>query len=711
MTITGALLLLSVLAGPTAFAAPLAWAPLGEPGSGGAITAIAVSPQDPRRILLGGDLLGVGLSLDGGESWLGATGFIGHEIGDFTFNAKNPTEVWAGTMTGPHVSLDGGRTWGARRDGFPPLSDAGYSAPVQKILFDPATPKRLLAFGGSHRRWYSPGQPEWGAVWESRDAGRTWKKLALVAGGTNVLCAAVAPGATKPVFWAAADGRGAFRSTDGGRTWTARNQGLPHLNVEWIAPHPRAAGVLWAALGAAPSPSGSAWLAGGIWKTSDGGQSWKPAHKGLSRFSDADPNQTSAYRCVVVCPAEPGVLYTSDTSWRGAAVYRSGDGGASWKAIMNYDYKKFARTAYSPGPAAAILAASPRSSKIVFAGGTEYLLKGEGGKWTDLTAAPVAGNAETWEGLGFSGLCAANFRFNPARDAHSVIVAMDDGKFWQSMDFLKTWRWGGEGMPHWGGGRDVAFSGPGGFIMFLTMGQSGTFDGIAKTSDGGKSWTVFEGDEHGLPAQGAKAAAGGIYAMPEDPEMVWAAVGGKLYMSDTGGNRWTVAHEAPGLSWIAASPSSPTTFWVVGDEGLWKTEDGRDFRLIKNCPKGITRVTVDPARPDVLYAACWRADETGGLWRCERRSWKRLRDDKYIADVAVSSADPRRIAVITNDHPYRDVCGATGVWVTEDGGATWRQENTGLPVPRGEVIRFNPAKPAQLVIGTLGRGYFLTNWP
>jgi hypothetical protein len=377
---------------------------------------------------------------------------------------------------------------------------------------------------------------------------------------------------------------------------------------------------------------------------------------------------------------------------------------------MNDSYRKFARTAYAAGAGAGVLAASPRSVKVVLAGGTETLLKCEGGTWTDLTARPVPGNAETWEGRGYSGLCAVNFRFNPLREAHSVIVAMDDGKFWQSMDFLKTWRWGGEGMAHWGGGNDVTFAGSGGFTMYLTMGQDGLFGGIAKTADGGKSWTVLEGDERGLPPKGANATPHGIYALPDDPDTVWATVGGKLYASDTGGTRWTVAHEAPGLSWIAASPQAPTTFWVLGDEGIWRTTDGRSFTLLRNCPKGITRFTPDPAKPDVLYAACWRAETTGGLWKYDRTSWTRLRDDPFIADVAVSPVDGRRIAVITNDHPYRDKSGATGVWVTEDGGGSWRNESVGLPVPRGDVIRYNPHKPGQLVVGTLGRGYFLGEW-
>src|SRR3972149_924650 len=53
----------------------LQWEALYEPGSGGWISSVAVSPHDPKRVLVGGDMLGVGLSEDGGDSWQSTFGF------------------------------------------------------------------------------------------------------------------------------------------------------------------------------------------------------------------------------------------------------------------------------------------------------------------------------------------------------------------------------------------------------------------------------------------------------------------------------------------------------------------------------------------------------------------------------------------------------------------------------------------------------------
>jgi hypothetical protein len=49
--------------------AVIRWTPLYEPGCGGWLTSVAVSPHNPRHVLLGGDMLGIGLSTDGGDSW------------------------------------------------------------------------------------------------------------------------------------------------------------------------------------------------------------------------------------------------------------------------------------------------------------------------------------------------------------------------------------------------------------------------------------------------------------------------------------------------------------------------------------------------------------------------------------------------------------------------------------------------------------------
>ena len=79
--------------------------------------------------------------------------------------------------------------------------------------------------------------------------------------------------------------------------------------------------------------------------------------------------------------------------------------------------------------------------------------------------------------------------------------------------------------------------------------------------------------------------------------------------------------------------------------------------------------------------------------------------------MATDPTDPARLAVATSDHPYHDASFATGVWLSGDAGATWRQANDGLPCLRGEAIAIDPHDPERVVVGTLGRGFWQMRWP
>lgn len=88
------------------------------------------------------------------------------------------------TQSGPYMaSYSDLSRWTSLRtqngSGFPNTQGFGYSVPLQKILVDPATANHLLAFQGSKRGW-SNGNfvPH---VWESNDAGLSWKNVSLVA--------------------------------------------------------------------------------------------------------------------------------------------------------------------------------------------------------------------------------------------------------------------------------------------------------------------------------------------------------------------------------------------------------------------------------------------------------------------------------------------------------------------------------------------------
>ncbi len=150
--------------------AELAFRPLGEPGVGVQVTSLAFAPDEPEHLYLGGDLLGIGRSVDGGASWTPGEGLLGWEMSSLLAHADD--EVWVGTMSGPVLSTDGGRSWQARRAGMPQIRSDAYTAPVQPILQDPRDPDSLLALGGTHRRWPSADTSGFGAVWASTDRGQ-----------------------------------------------------------------------------------------------------------------------------------------------------------------------------------------------------------------------------------------------------------------------------------------------------------------------------------------------------------------------------------------------------------------------------------------------------------------------------------------------------------------------------------------------------------
>jgi photosystem II stability/assembly factor-like uncharacterized protein len=703
---------------------PLRWTPVYEPGCGGAMTALSISPHDSNHILVCGDMLGVGLSTDGGESWQPTFGFRSYEIADVTWHPTDPQTVWAGTMSGPYVSHDGGRTWQERRAGMPEPSGSQYSAPVEKVLIDPQQPERLLAFGGSSRRWQSPGKPAWGVVWESRDDGRSWSRLTTItpqgssdvadAAGDNIVIAAWAtlrPG----TIYAGATRAGFLISTDDGRTWTRHNKGLPPAEPQRLAVHPTDPDVLWVAMDNHVPAGAAERVPGSVLKSTDGGQTWADSSQGIRKVvQGADGNLTSRITALAVAASDPNVLYCNDSAWNGATTYRSNDGGASWRSIGT---KADVPTAYFAGTCYKGLTVDPKNANIAFGFGTEYIARTrDGGRtWDDATAyRPDPSKPDHWRGRGYSGLCCMNVAFNPFVPGQTILQAMDAGRIWISDDNMQSWSYPAREPTPWLGGNDLTFSRDG--TMYATTGQFGSFNGILRSTDSGKTWTTLDGDARGLPKAGSGLGleGGGVYSLPDDSSKVWAVLGGRLYHSSNGGEKWSILTDDIGLRWIAGDPTTPARFYVSGREGLYVCRDGRTLQNVGGPRPGAPgRMTCDPSGR--LYCCQWR-DGRAGLWRYDPTAkpaarWQRLLDEPFAYAVTVDPSSPNRLALATNDHPYHDYCSAGGVWLSADSGQTWRQANDGLPMLRGQAIAFDPHGSGRIVFGSEGRGFFQMLWP
>src|SRR5579872_1308011 len=158
------------------------WDALEDVGNLGRVSSIEVSPFDSGKIVAGGDVLGAGITDDGGVTWQQTIGFTNYEDNDITFHPTDPNIIWIGTLGGAYKSTDGGKTWIVKRDGMPPASTATITAPIERVIFDPNNSNTLLAVAGNHRHmnYGKKGITAYGGVWKSIDGGDHWNQIATI---------------------------------------------------------------------------------------------------------------------------------------------------------------------------------------------------------------------------------------------------------------------------------------------------------------------------------------------------------------------------------------------------------------------------------------------------------------------------------------------------------------------------------------------------
>lgn len=721
---------------------PVRFRSLGEPGVGGWVTDVEISPHDPKRLLVAGDMLGVGFSTDGGDTWQGSVGFRSWEMASFTFHPTDPNTVWVGSMSGPYVSQDGGATWEERRSGMPPAEGHARTVPIELVIYDPSDPqhRRLLAIGGSSRSWEAPPEIAWGVIWQSDDAGATWTQRSRVAfpdgRGVNLTWAAFVPGDAPggaPLLYATGRDWGFAVSRDSGKTWERRNSGLPNgAYFGRVAVHPKDPKTLWIAMG--NRSEGGKRQAGGIYKSTDGGLTWAESSEGLRKqVVDADPPfLTTHFNSVAVAASDPRVLYTNDAAWTTGVTYRSTDGGATWVPVMakgnvGQDSPAWLRevphldTACLAGNSQSGIVIDPADANRVLLYGSEFISRTRdgGATWDDASSyrPDPTSRPETWRGRGYTGWCSTNIAFDPFHPGRIILQAMDCAQAWVSEDNGASWTYHHTPVTAWSGGTAASFAKDA--TVFVATGPHG-WQGVGRSRDGGRTWNWLAGPDHGLPEPSwGRNRPSGILVDPLDSKRVMMVLDHQLVTSTDGGEHWSSGLRAKGLNWIASRRERSSTVYLSSDEGVFATDDwGRTLRNIGG-PRGgagdAGRLAID-TRGRLLFAA--HQGDRPGIWRYDPSSvrddhngWTRLLDERWVYGVDVDPSDPDRIAVSTNQNPYSDASQATGAWLSCDGGVSWSNERSGLPMLRAWCVAIDPHDPERLIYGTFGRGFFEARWP
>jgi photosystem II stability/assembly factor-like uncharacterized protein len=293
-------------------------------------------------------------------------------------------------------------------------------------------------------------------------------------------------------------------------------------------------------------------------------------------------------------------------------------------------------------------------------------------------------------------------RVPPPRDTRPSIP-VDRPQLGAAVDTaaLNTLKW--RELGPFRGGRSVAVAGSVARPKEYYMGTTG--GGVFKTLDGGQSWAAVTDRYFG-------GTIGAIAVSPSNPDVVYVgggefdirgnvSHGDGVWKSTDAGKTWTSLglELTRQIARVRVHPTNPDLVYVAAlgnvwvptpERGIYRSKDGGkhwDRILFRNDSTGAIDLAMDPANPNVLYAAFWQAGRTpwklvsggagSGIFKSTDGgdTWREITRNPGLPagiigniGIDVSRANPSRVwAIIEAD--------SGGVFRSDDGGATWTRTN------------------------------------
>ena len=266
--------------------AALQWTAMGPKINGGRVEAIAVPPGNTGTIYVGMAAGSLWKTLNNGLTWKAVfTNQASHAIGDVAVAPSDGKIVWVGTGeaqprhsgyayagTGVFKSGDGGITW--QHMG---LSDTHH---IGKVLIDPRNPNQVYVAAIGH--FWSHNAER--GVFKTTDGGRHWTKSLFINDSTGVVDLAMDPSDSRLLYawgWQVPGGRdgGLYKSTNGGHSWRHITAGLPRGMVgrAGLDVAPSSPNIVYAFLdnqGTGPTKEHPT-IGGEVYRSDDRGEHWR----------------------------------------------------------------------------------------------------------------------------------------------------------------------------------------------------------------------------------------------------------------------------------------------------------------------------------------------------------------------------------------------------------------------------------------------------
>jgi len=710
-------------AGITALAfRDLAWRPIGPANMGGRVSSFAAVEKRPATFYAGLGTGGVFKTTNHGTTW---SAVFEKEavasIGAIAVWQKNPDVVWVGTGeansrnssswgNGIYRSTDGGGTWknlGLER-----------TQTIARVVLDPVDSNTVFVAALGHL-WGD--NPERG-VYVTRDGGTTWS-LSLKADARTGACDLVMDPSDPRVLYAALYARrrtpwsftsggttgGIFRTEDGGRTWRKLGGGLPaetgRIGLDLYRKDPH---VLYAVIesseGGQAATFQSTSRAGGVFRSDDRGEHW-------TRLGPWAP-RPFYFSQIRVQPDDANRIYVL-----GVDLWVSDDGGHTFRAGGGKNLH----------PDFHALWIDPGDGNHVLAG-------------TDGGIFQSHDHAANWEFL--NNLAIGEF-YNLAvdmRDPYRIYGGLQDNQSWggpsQTRFSYESWldesRHDGMTNADWyclggGDGFHVAVDPTDPDIAYYES-QGGEIRRVNLAT--GKERVLRPAAREGLPDYRFNWNTPFVIS-PHDPSVLWLG-GNHLFRLDERGDRWEEA--SPDLTThdpakmvtagsgaethctivtLAESPLVKGMVWAGTDDGkLWLTRDGGGHwtdltARLTGVPAGLymSRIEASHHDPGTAYLSVdgHRSELFAPYLFVTHdfgQTWTSI-----VADLPANGP----VQVVRESPGNRDLLFAGtefGLFMSLDGGRHWIKAGEGLPTVAVDDILIHP-RDRDLIAGTHGRSLYV----
>ena len=514
----------------------------------------------------------------------------------------------------------------------------------------------------------------------------------------------------------------------------------PDKTISWSNVGPGGGGWIQS-LAWAPDDAGRLYVGcdvGGFYVSSDAGHSYAIHNQGLDdRFVER----------IAVCRQSPGTIYLGMES----GVFRSSDGGGTWKAQRS-GFPPLEKWRFSSPIGALVI--DPLRREVIYAGigrprfhkggaGAIYRSSDGGVSWHDVSAGQLPIRAVV-----------NDLAIQPGQ-SRLLLAATDEGLF-RSDDEGGIWKRSQNGLPH-GAVNRLAFASSSPNVVYASLCTTARdkqpFNGgVYRSHDAGQHWqsACGEGLSHRVGQQGQPAQMTSSLAClavdPHDADTVYAGdqswVTAGVYKTTDGGRHWQrvtrwkapdanmdygwIDFWGPAVECLAVSPVQPNRVAFGTSGHVFVSDDGGrtwQQRYSRGLPNNhfsgtglevtcLNDVAADPRRPQRLYLCYFDIGLliSEDLGRSFRRSYQGMRNSGNCFAVAVDPAHTETIWAATGrwESNVGDVC------LSRDDGRTWQVVgHAGSGLPDGQTHHLvldskSPAAHRRVLVTSKGNGLYET---